>query len=163
MITAAHVGVGIKGVEGQQAARASDYSIGEFKILRRLLLFVGREAYRKNSHLILYNFYKNMVFVLPHFWYAFLNGFSGSLLYDPWIYQFFNLFYAALPIIIYAVFDEEYPSEKMLNVRNAKASSLENSPHLYEQGMKSLLFNRGSFWFWFLNGAWQGAMVVFIA
>jgi phospholipid-transporting ATPase len=30
MITAAHVGVGIKGVEGQQAARASDYAIGEF-------------------------------------------------------------------------------------------------------------------------------------
>jgi phospholipid-transporting ATPase len=28
MITAAHVGVGISGLEGQQAARASDYSIG---------------------------------------------------------------------------------------------------------------------------------------
>ncbi len=30
MITAAHVGVGIVGVEGNQAARASDYSMGEF-------------------------------------------------------------------------------------------------------------------------------------
>jgi phospholipid-transporting ATPase len=30
MITAAHIGVGIKGVEGNQAARASDYAIGEF-------------------------------------------------------------------------------------------------------------------------------------
>lgn len=28
MITAAHIGVGISGLEGQQAARASDYSIG---------------------------------------------------------------------------------------------------------------------------------------
>lgn len=28
MITAAHVGVGISGLEGQQAARASDYAIG---------------------------------------------------------------------------------------------------------------------------------------
>ena len=28
MITAAHLGVGISGLEGQQAARASDYSIG---------------------------------------------------------------------------------------------------------------------------------------
>lgn len=27
MITAAHVGIGIRGVEGQQAARASDYAI----------------------------------------------------------------------------------------------------------------------------------------
>ena len=28
MITAAHIGIGISGLEGQQAARASDYSIG---------------------------------------------------------------------------------------------------------------------------------------
>lgn len=33
MITAANIGVGIKGVEGNQAARAADYSIGEFKVL----------------------------------------------------------------------------------------------------------------------------------
>ena len=68
MITAAHVGIGIRGVEGQQAARASDYAIGEFKILKRLLLYAGRESYRKNSHLIVYNFYKNVVIVLPQFW-----------------------------------------------------------------------------------------------
>ena len=30
MITAAHIGIGIKGVEGHQASRAADYSIGEF-------------------------------------------------------------------------------------------------------------------------------------
>jgi len=28
MINAAHIGVGISGLEGQQAARAADYSIG---------------------------------------------------------------------------------------------------------------------------------------
>ena len=84
MITAAHVGVGIKGVEGQQvtiaywlirinhiqAARASDYSFGEFKHLRRLLFFYGRECYRKNTVVVLYNFYKNMILVLPQFWYS---------------------------------------------------------------------------------------------
>ena len=68
MITAAHVGIGIKGVEGQQAARAADYAIGEFKFLRRLLLYHGREAYRRNSILICYNFYKNIILVMPQFW-----------------------------------------------------------------------------------------------
>jgi len=33
MITAADVGVGISGLEGCQAARASDYAIGQFKFL----------------------------------------------------------------------------------------------------------------------------------
>lgn len=68
MISAAHVGVGIIGVEGQQAARASDYAIGEFKILKRLLLNHGREFYRRNSSLICYNFFKNMILVLPQLW-----------------------------------------------------------------------------------------------
>lgn len=30
MITSAHVGVGISGLEGQQAARSADYAIGQF-------------------------------------------------------------------------------------------------------------------------------------
>lgn len=68
MITTAHVGIGIMGVEGQQAVRASDYAIGEFKLLQRLLLFYGRECYRKNSVLIGYNFYKNILLVIPQFW-----------------------------------------------------------------------------------------------
>ena len=42
MINTAHVGVGIKGVEGAQAAICSDYAISEFKILGELLLYNGR-------------------------------------------------------------------------------------------------------------------------
>lgn len=65
MINAAHVGIGIKGLEGRQAARASDYSIGEFRHLKKLLLFYGVEHYRRNCTLILYNFYKNFIWILP--------------------------------------------------------------------------------------------------
>ena len=65
MITSAHVGVGLSGQEGQQAARASDYSLTQFKHLRNLLLFHGRENYRRNTELIKYNFYKNLLMVIP--------------------------------------------------------------------------------------------------
>ena len=34
MIQAAHVGVGISGMEGMQAARSADVSIGQFKFLK---------------------------------------------------------------------------------------------------------------------------------
>lgn len=36
MITEAHIGVGIRGREGTQAARAADYTIGKFKYLKVL-------------------------------------------------------------------------------------------------------------------------------
>ena len=68
MINAAHVGVGIIGLEGQQAARASDFAVAQFSHLTRLILFHGRESYRKNSTLVLYNFYKNILLVFPQFW-----------------------------------------------------------------------------------------------
>jgi len=29
------------------------------------MLYYGRESYRKNTCLIIYNFYKNMVYVMP--------------------------------------------------------------------------------------------------
>ena len=68
MITSAHIGVGILGLEGAQAARASDYAIGQFKYLKRILFFHGRECYRRNALLICYGFYKNVVASLPQFW-----------------------------------------------------------------------------------------------
>ena len=77
MITAAHIGVGIKGLEGQQAARASDYAIGKFKYLKTLMFVHGREAYRRNSYMVLYMFYKNLLYVFPFFYYGFFSWFSG--------------------------------------------------------------------------------------
>eukprot|EP00825_Cyclidium_porcatum_P007769 TRINITY_DN13902_c0_g1_i1.p1 TRINITY_DN13902_c0_g1~~TRINITY_DN13902_c0_g1_i1.p1 ORF type:complete len:838 (+),score=65.52 TRINITY_DN13902_c0_g1_i1:2-2515(+) len=107
MITEAHVGVGIQGVEGMQAARSSDFAIGQFKHLRRLLFVHGRESYRKNADLINYNFYKNFLYLLPIFWYNINSGFSGISVYDIYLFQLFNLVYCDLPIFFYAVLDKE--------------------------------------------------------
>ena len=51
--------------------------------------------------------------------------FSGQTLYDAYLYQLFNLFYASMPIVIYAVFDEEYPS-----------AFLDQAPQAYLKGIK---------------------------
>ena len=102
MIIQANIGVGIIGLEGQQAARASDYAINQFSNLLILILFHGRESYRKNSYLVHYNFYKNILLVTPALciFYIFIifihniyiqgfgiiSGFSGTFLYDKWIF-----------------------------------------------------------------------------
>lgn len=52
MIRTAHVGVGIRGVEGTTAVQASDYSISQFHFLRRLLFTHGRLSLRRVSLLI---------------------------------------------------------------------------------------------------------------
>ena len=44
MIQSAHIGVGIKGKEGNQASMFADYSIPEFRGLRRLIFWHGRNV-----------------------------------------------------------------------------------------------------------------------
>uniref|UniRef100_A0A8C3G4Z2 Phospholipid-transporting ATPase n=1 Tax=Cyclopterus lumpus TaxID=8103 RepID=A0A8C3G4Z2_CYCLU len=60
MIQTAHVGVGISGNEGLQAANSSDYSIAQFKYLKNLLLVHGAWNYNRVAKCILYCFYKNI-------------------------------------------------------------------------------------------------------
>lgn len=68
MIQAAHVGVGISGVEGLQAARSADVAIGQFRYLRKLLLVHGAWSYQRISKAILYSFYKNIAMFMTQFW-----------------------------------------------------------------------------------------------
>ena len=68
MIQAAHVGVGISGQEGLQAARSADVAISQFRYLRKLILVHGSWSYFKLSKLILYSFYKNITLYMTQFW-----------------------------------------------------------------------------------------------
>jgi magnesium-transporting ATPase (P-type) len=104
MIQKAHVGVGIFGKEGNQAARAADYAIHQFKYVRsklggpslathplslialyprrhlkRLLCVHGRKNYIQATGLVQFFFYKNISYNLPFVWYSFFNGFSAQV------------------------------------------------------------------------------------
>lgn len=150
MITAAHIGVGISGVEGQQAVSASDYAIGQFKFLKNLLFVHGRESYRKNSYLVCYTFYKNVLFVFPQFWYGFYSAFSGQVFYEKWIYQIFNIIFTAYPVMIFALFDYQFNKTKLMA-----------EPKHYKIGLKNLCFTTWIFWKWIFYGVFQSAVVYF--
>ena len=56
MIMEANIGIGIFGEEGMSAVQASDFAIGEFQILKRLLFYHGRNNLYRISKMILYFF-----------------------------------------------------------------------------------------------------------
>lgn len=152
MITEAHVGVGIRGLEGQQASRSADYAIGEFKLLQRLMFFHGRECYRKNSNLILYCLYKNVLLNMPNFWFGMTHFFSGTKLYEEVGYQLFNLAYTSLPIGIYALFDKQCTDTVLLK-----------NPMYYRAGIKRAFFNSVRFLEWFLWASIVGLLIIVLA
>ncbi|KAH9580003.1 P-type ATPase [Trypanosoma melophagium] len=61
MLQEAHVGVGIVGKEGKQAARAADFSIARFSDLRALVFVHGQQSYTRTAYVIKYSFYKSML------------------------------------------------------------------------------------------------------
>lgn len=82
MIQEAHVGVGIAGEEGRQAVMSSDYAIGQFRYLARLVLVHGRWSYRRIAEMVANFFYKNIVWTFTLFWYQIYDDFEGTYLYD---------------------------------------------------------------------------------
>ncbi|CDJ44583.1 ATPase 2, putative [Eimeria tenella] len=95
MIQAADVGVGLRGEEGMQAFNASDYGLSQFRYLQPLLLAHGRWNYRRVCRLVLYMFYKNLVLVLPMFFYGAFSLFSSQKFYFELLYQMYNVVFTA--------------------------------------------------------------------
>ena len=139
MIREAHIGIGLYGNEGMSAVQSSDFALGEFKFLWRLLMHHGRLCYLRNAELILYFFYKNLVLTAPHVFYAFLNGFSGQTIYDDYYISFFNLLYTSWPLVIKATFEQDvnYQLEGQ-QIRNFY-------PSLYYIGSKKTIFSWNSY------------------
>ena len=105
MIMEAHIGIGIYGEEGLRAAQSSDYAIGEFQVLRRLIFFHGYLNLYRNSSMVIYFFYKNFVFTIIHFFFGFLNDFSGQTIIDDWFITLYNLLFTSLPLGVRGILD----------------------------------------------------------
>jgi phospholipid-transporting ATPase len=152
MILAAHVGIGIAGLEGNQAVWASDYAIGQFSYLKRLMFLHGHESYRKNANLICYNFYKNILVTFPLMFYGIFSAFSGQILYNMWSYQLFNVSFASMPIMIYAIFDKD-----------KNFGLLEDNPAFYKLGIKGKLFTSYFFWRWIFIAVFEGFVILVVS
>lgn len=125
MIQEAQVGVGIRGKEGLQASRASDYSVANFKSLERLLLVHGRFSYYRTSLVAQYSFYKSFVFCFMQIFYAFLSDFSGVSLFNSLCVAAYNavLF---VPIVFFFV-DKDVEQETALRFPESYRSCNSNS------------------------------------
>ncbi|MCJ1320648.1 aminophospholipid translocase [Xylographa vitiligo] len=148
MIQAAHIGVGISGVEGLQAARSADIAIAQFRFLRKLLLVHGAWSYQRISKVILYSFYKNVALYMTQFWYSFQNVFSGEVIFESWTLSFYNVFFTVFPPIAIGIFDQF-----------VSARLLDRYPQLYQLGQKGVFFKMHSFWAWVLNGFFHSLLL----
>ncbi|KAI1103499.1 phospholipid-translocating P-type ATPase [Jackrogersella minutella] len=142
MIQASHVGIGISGREGLQAARVADYSIAQFRFLQRLLLVHGRWMYLRTAKYILATFWKELVFYIIQAQYQHFNGYTGTSIYESWSLTVFNALFTSLPVILLGIFEKDLQAETLLAI-----------PELYAFGQRSEAFNFKKYIAWMFTGA----------
>lgn len=150
MIQSADVGVGIAGEEGRQAVMCSDYAIGQFRYLTRLLLVHGRWSYKRLAEMIPQFFYKNVIFTLALFWYGIYDDFDGSYLYEYTFLMFYNLAFTSLPVIFLGILDQDV---------NDTISMI--MPQLYRVGILRTEWNQTKFLWYMFDGIYQSVICFF--
>lgn len=151
MIQEAHVGIGITGKEGFQAARISDYSIAQFRFLQKLLLVHGRWNYIRTGKYILGTFWKEMFFYLTQAYFQHLNGYTGTSLYESWSLSMFNTLFTSLPVIFLGIFEQDLSATTLLAV-----------PELYAQGQRNAAFNFRKYLWWMFMATSEAVTVFFL-
>ena len=76
-------------------------------MLWRLLLVHGRWNYIRISEMILYFFYKNMLFTIPQFIFAFYCGYSGQTVFDDIYISLYNLIFTSFPLVVRAILEQD--------------------------------------------------------
>ncbi|KAG9144257.1 hypothetical protein Leryth_023513 [Lithospermum erythrorhizon] len=148
MIQMADVGVGISGQEGRQAVMAADFAMGQFRFLKRLLLVHGHWNYQRIGYLVLYNFYRNAVFVFMLFWYTLCAAFSASSAVTDWSSVFYSLIYTSVPTIVVGILDKDLSHRTLLQY-----------PKLYASGHRHESYNMSLFWITMADTLWQSLVL----
>uniref|UniRef100_A0A452VA68 Phospholipid-transporting ATPase n=1 Tax=Ursus maritimus TaxID=29073 RepID=A0A452VA68_URSMA len=150
MILEAHVGIGVIGKEGRQAARNSDYAVPKFKHLKKMLLVHGHLYYIRISELVQYFFYKNVCFIFPQFLYQFFCGFSQQTLYDTAYLTLYNISFTSLPILLYSLMEQ-----------HVSIDTLRRDPSLYRDIAKNALLRWRVFVYWTFLGVFDALVFFF--
>ncbi|XP_034937307.1 probable phospholipid-transporting ATPase IF isoform X2 [Chelonus insularis] len=150
MIQEAHVGIGILGKEGRQAAMNADFAFSKFMHLRKALLVHGHWYYVRISILTQYFFYKNIVFITPQLLFGIFSGFSAQPLYASIFLMLFNVIFTSLPVLTFGLVAQDYSAKTLLNF-----------PQYYMLNKKNRLLSGYQMISWMIVALWQTCVIYF--
>ncbi|KAK3056062.1 putative aminophospholipid-translocase [Extremus antarcticus] len=98
MIQAADVGVGIVGKEGKQASLAADFSITQFSHLTKLLVWHGRNSYKRSAKLAQFVIHRGLIISVCQTVFSVASHFEPIALYRDWLLVGYATIYTMAPV-----------------------------------------------------------------
>lgn len=147
MIQAADVGIGIVGKEGRQASLAADFSISQFHHLTKLLVWHGRNSYKRSAKLAQFIMHRGLVISACQTMYSIASKFDPKGLFINWLMVGYATIYTNAPVFS-LVFDRDV-DEHLANLY----------PELYKELKSGRSLSYRSFFVWVFISVYQGAVI----
>lgn len=147
MIQSADVGVGIVGKEGKQASLAADFSVTQFCHITKLLLWHGRNSYKRSAKLSQFVIHRGLVISICQMVYSISSKFEPLALYQGWLMVGYATCYTMAPVFS-LVLDTDV---------NENLAYL--YPELYKELTRGKSLSYLSFLMWFAISTYQGIVI----
>ncbi|KAF4588762.1 putative aminophospholipid-translocase [Pleurotus pulmonarius] len=151
MIQAADVGVGIVGKEGKQASLAADFSVTQFSFLTKLLLWHGRNSYRRSAKLAQFVIHRGLIISIMQAVFSCIFYFAPIALYQGWLMMGYATVYTMAPVFS-LVLDRDVNEDLALLY-----------PELYKELTKGRALSYKTFFQWLMVSLYQGAAIMIMS
>ncbi|KAF8228738.1 phospholipid-translocating P-type ATPase [Tricholoma matsutake] len=151
MIQAADVGVGIVGKEGKQASLAADFSVTQFSFLTKLLLWHGRNSYRRSARLAQFVIHRGLIISIMQAVFSAIFYFAPIALYQGWLMVGYATVYTMAPVFS-LVLDIDVNEDLALLY-----------PELYKELTKGRALSYKTFFEWLMISLYQGAAIMIMS
>ncbi|KAK4695845.1 phospholipid-translocating ATPase, partial [Phenoliferia sp. Uapishka_3] len=148
MIQAADVGVGIVGKEGRQASLAADFSINQFSYLTKLLVWHGRNSYKRSAKLAQFVIHRGLIISIIQAVFSSVFYFSPIAIYQGWLMVGYATAYTMLPVFS-LVLDRDVNEDVALLY-----------PELYKELTKGRSLSYKTFFTWLMISVYQGGAIM---
>ncbi|KAH8826760.1 hypothetical protein DL96DRAFT_1498140 [Flagelloscypha sp. PMI_526] len=151
MIQAADVGVGIVGKEGKQASLAADFSVTQFSFLTKLLLWHGRNSYRRSAKLAQFVIHRGLIISVMQAVFSAIFYFAPIALYQGYLMAGYATVYTMAPVFS-LVLDRDVNEDLALLY-----------PELYKELTKGRALSYKTFFQWLMISVYQGAAIMIVS
>ncbi|KAI6041769.1 hypothetical protein EDC04DRAFT_2665360 [Pisolithus marmoratus] len=151
MIQAADVGVGIVGKEGKQASLAADFSVTQFSYLAKLLMWHGRNSYRRSAKLAQFVIHRGLIISVMQAVFSAIFYFAPIALYQGWLMMGYATVYTMAPVFS-LVLDQDVNEDIALIY-----------PELYKELTKGRSLSFKTFFQWLMISLYQGAAIMIMS
>jgi len=150
MIQSADVGVGIVGKEGKQAALAADYSILKFKYIKTLLLWHGRNAYKRTAVMAQFVIHRGLTISVIQALFTTVFYYVAIPIYNGYLMLGYATAYTNIPVLG-LVFDSDVDKKVA-----------EAYPPLYKTLQKGRDLSIKTFLIWIWKSIYQGGVIILL-